>query len=86
MTTAITPDPAAAEFFPAGDIPQPAPKAPASGRSDSTSLRVGVATLWLSVIVLLPLAAIAWQAIGGGWRAFSLAVTSHAALRGAANA
>jgi sulfate transport system permease protein len=36
--------------------------------------------LWLSVIVLLPLAAIAWQAGGGGWQAFWLAVTSHAAV------
>ncbi len=49
-------------------------------RSDGTSLRVGVSILWLSVIVLLPLAAIAWQSIGGGWRAFELAVTSNAAL------
>jgi sulfate transport system permease protein len=39
-----------------------------------------VATLWLSVIVLLPLAAIAWQAVDGGWNAFWLAVTSNAAL------
>lgn len=50
------------------------------GRAGSTSLRVGVATIWLSVIVLLPLAAIGWQAVGGGWTAFRLAVTSHAAL------
>ncbi|MCV7091354.1 sulfate ABC transporter permease subunit CysT [Mycobacterium interjectum] len=48
--------------------------------SGITSLRVGVATLWLSVIVLLPLAAIAWQAAAGGWHAFWLAVTSNAAL------
>ncbi|GAB7146189.1 sulfate ABC transporter permease subunit CysT [Mycobacterium riyadhense] len=51
-----------------------------SRRPETTSLRVGVATLWLSVIVLLPLAAIAWQAVEGGWHAFRLAVTSHAAL------
>src|ERR1700733_9356739 len=50
------------------------------GPATATSLRVGVATLWLSVIVLLPLAAIAWQAVDGGWQAFWLAVTSHAAL------
>ena len=49
-------------------------------RADTTSLRVGVAVVWLSVIVLLPLAAIAWQAAGGGWQAFWLAVTSNAAL------
>jgi sulfate transport system permease protein len=39
-----------------------------------------VAVVWLSVIVLLPLAAIVWQAAGGGWRGFWLAVTSHAAV------
>jgi sulfate/thiosulfate transport system permease protein len=48
--------------------------------SGTTSLRVGVATLWLSVIVLLPLAAIAWEAASGGWHAFWLAATSNAAL------
>ena len=55
---------------------------PARGRlrNDGTSLRFGVSILWLSVIVLLPLAAIAWQSVGGGWRAFELAVTSNAAL------
>ena len=49
-------------------------------RNDGTSLCFGVSILWLSIIVLLPLAAIAWQSIGGGWRAFELAVTSNAAL------
>lgn len=44
------------------------------------TLRVGVVTLWLSVIVLLPVAAIAWAAVGSGWQHFWLAVTSHAAL------
>jgi sulfate/thiosulfate transport system permease protein len=59
------------------------PRRPArqpSGGSPNTSLRAGVAMLWLSLIVLLPLAAIAWQAVDGGWQAFWLAVTSHAAL------
>ena len=56
--------------------------APASltRRYGSTSLRVGAAMLWLSLIVLLPLAAIVWQSAGGGWEAFWSAVTSHAAL------
>ena len=49
-------------------------------RGDGTSLRVGIAVVWLSIIVLLPLAAIAWQSVGGGWDAFWLAVTSNAAL------
>ncbi|KUH80464.1 MULTISPECIES: sulfate ABC transporter permease subunit CysT [unclassified Mycobacterium] len=51
-----------------------------AGRYGSTRLRVGVATTWLSVIVLLPLAAIVWQSAGGGWAAFWEAVTSNAAL------
>ena len=51
-----------------------------SGRFGTTSLRVGVATTWLSIIVLLPLAAIVWQSAGGGWNAFWTAVTSNAAM------
>lgn len=62
-----------------------APEAPPtrgapSAAHGTTSLRVGVATLWLSVIVLLPLAAIVWQSGKGGWTAFVAAVTSPAAL------
>jgi sulfate/thiosulfate transport system permease protein len=74
MTAAITPGPAAVR-------PELEPKS-AGGprRGGTTSLRLGVATLWLSVIVLLPLAAIAWQAASGGWHSFWLAVTSNAAL------
>lgn len=46
----------------------------------TTSLRVGVATLWLSVIVLLPLAAIVWESAKGGWPAFVAAATSPSAI------
>lgn len=78
MTSVITPDPEAIRPEIDGDA---APKSTGWRRGrGTTSLRVGVATLWLSVIVLLPLAAIAWQAAGGGWHAFWLAVTSNAAL------
>lgn len=74
MTVTTTPDPEAIRPEPGG----------VSARSyrpgGNTSLRVGVATLWLSVIVLLPLAAIVWQAAGGGWQAFWVSVTSHAAV------
>jgi sulfate/thiosulfate transport system permease protein len=77
MTATVIPDPEAVRPELGADPP--------TGSSDTrsprtTSLRVGVATLWLSVIVLLPLAAIVWQAAGGGWQAFWLAVTSHAAV------
>jgi sulfate/thiosulfate transport system permease protein len=62
-------------------LPAPGPARPQPKRArGTTSLRVGAATLWLSVIVLLPLAAILWQAVGGGWTAFWTAVTSNAAL------
>jgi sulfate transport system permease protein len=65
---------------PGDDAPRlPSDEWPSRG-SGTRSLRLGVATVWLSVIVLLPLAAIAWQAAGGGWQAFWLAVTSHAAV------
>lgn len=65
--------------------PHPSPSKPGgpgllSGRRGGTSLRVGVAVTWLSVIVLLPLAAIVWQSAGGGWSAFVSAVTANAAL------
>lgn len=78
MTT-ITPDPEAIrpELDGTKGVSSPARR---YRRSGTTSIRVGMATLWLSVIVLLPLAAIVWQAAGGGWHAFALAVTSHAAL------
>lgn len=75
--TAITPDPLAIRPELSGE-PGHGPL-PGRGRG-TTALRVGAATVWLSVIVLLPLAAIAWQAAGGGWHAFWLAVTSNAAL------
>lgn len=69
MTAAIEPDP---------DVGWP--PGPVNGREGSTSVRVGVAVTWLSVIVLLPLAAIIWQSAGGGRAAFWSAVTSNAAL------
>ncbi len=73
MTTAITREVTGRAG--AGDA-----RAPKGSRGGGTSLRVGVAMVWLSVIVLLPLAAIVWQSVGGGWQAFWLAVTSNAAL------
>ncbi|MGV0835188.1 sulfate ABC transporter permease subunit CysT [Mycolicibacterium thermoresistibile] len=60
--------------------PDTAPAPPPLRNRGATPLRVGVATIWLSIIVLLPLAAIGWQATGGGWDAFWNAVTANAAL------
>jgi sulfate/thiosulfate transport system permease protein len=78
MTSVNTEEP---ELLQAVGGSAPAPKAVhPSGRGPTTPLQVGVATLWLSLIVLLPLAAISYQAGSRGWEAFWLAVTSHAAL------
>jgi sulfate transport system permease protein len=78
MTAAIDPNPEATR----PDADDGAGRAPGflNSRHGSTSLRVGAASIWLSVIVLLPLAAIVWQSAGGGWNAFWRAVTSNAAL------
>jgi len=80
MTAAIDPNPEAVR--PELDTVKPGRPAGRSrgNRYGSTSLRVGVASIWLSVIVLLPLAAILWQAGGGGWTAFYEAVTSTGAV------
>ncbi len=51
-----------------------APLGPASG------LGLGVAVTWLSLLVLIPLAAVVAQAAGGGWTGFWYAVTTPAAL------
>ena len=64
---------------PGSELPPP-PAGAHLSRPGSASLRFGVTMLWLSLIVLLPLAAIGWQAVGGGWQAFWLAISSHAAL------
>jgi len=50
------------------------------GRSGSAPALAGAASIWLSVIVLLPLAAIVWQSAEGGWAAFWAAVTSPSAV------
>jgi len=66
MTAALNPETAR----PTGDGEGGPPRGFFKSRYGSTSLRVGVATTWLSIIVLLPLAAIVWQSAGGGWQAF----------------
>ncbi|MGE0214596.1 sulfate ABC transporter permease subunit CysT [Mycolicibacterium sp.] len=65
------------------DALRPEPSAPGAGRGfrpGGAHLQVGVAVVWLSLIVLLPLAAIVWIAAKGGWEAFVSAVTSPSAL------
>ena len=77
MTAALNP---AVRPEPTGDGAAGPSRGFFKSRYGSTSLRVGVATTWLSIIVLLPLAAIVWQSAGGGWQAFWNAVTSNAAI------
>ncbi|MFT4124985.1 MAG: sulfate ABC transporter permease subunit CysT [Gordonia sp. (in: high G+C Gram-positive bacteria)] len=48
--------------------------------SGVSPLTIGVAWLWLSVIVLLPLAAITVQSFDGGWGGFWDAITADTAL------
>jgi sulfate transport system permease protein len=76
MTAAIDPNPEAIR----PELTEPIAGGLPPGRRGTTALRIGVATLWLSVIVLLPLAAIVWQSAKGGWSAFVSAVTSPSAL------
>ncbi|MDT5095442.1 MAG: sulfate/thiosulfate transport system permease protein [Mycobacterium sp.] len=79
MSTSIDRNPEAVR----PELDEPGPDGPRSGGlrvPGTTSLRVGVATLWLSVIVLLPLAAIVFQSGKGGWSAFVTAIKSPAAL------
>lgn len=53
---------------------------PGLRRPGGATLQVGVAVVWLSIIVLLPLAAIVWISAKGGWDAFVSAVTSPSAI------
>lgn len=79
MTASL--DPEATRQEPTGSGGAGLPRGFFTSRYGSTKLRVGVATTWLSVIVLLPLAAIAWQSTGGGLDAFWKAVTSNGAIQ-----
>jgi sulfate/thiosulfate transport system permease protein len=79
MTAAVEPNPEAIR----PEIAEPDHDRPPGGGlpgGRGSALRVGSATLWLSLIVLLPLAAIVWQSAKGGWSAFVAAVTSPSAI------
>ena len=64
------------------------PRSPSPGARRADELRrrlgrplgIGVVTLWLSLIVLLPLAALTVAAFGEGWAGFWEAVTAPAAI------
>ena len=51
-----------------------------ASRDRTAPILAGTASIWLSLVVLLPLAAIVWQSAEGGWNAFLAAVSSPSAL------
>ncbi len=57
------------------------PVAPGVSRKPSIGLGIGLGTamLYLSIIVLIPLAAVVWRSTGGGWEAFWAAISSDQA-------
>ncbi|GAA2053594.1 sulfate ABC transporter permease subunit CysT [Williamsia deligens] len=62
-----------------------APSTPPPGRGrrgvgPGMALGIGAGTLWLSLIVLIPIAAIVARSVDGGWSAFVDAITSDAAV------
>ena len=76
MTTVIEPNPEASRPE-LTEVPQ---GKPGIRLPSGATMQVGAAVLWLSIIVLLPLAAIVWISARGGWGAFVTAVTSPSAV------
>jgi sulfate/thiosulfate transport system permease protein len=68
--------------LPAAGAPGPPPRVRrfSMGAGGIGPLGLGVATLWLSLIVLLPLAAIVVKSFEGGWGGFWKAITTRAAI------
>ena len=59
---------------------KPTPRRRRRSLGSGTSLGLGIAASYLSLVVLIPLAALAWTALGGGWGAFWSAVTTPEAV------
>ncbi|MDT4932168.1 MAG: sulfate/thiosulfate transport system permease protein, partial [Pseudonocardiales bacterium] len=58
-----------------------APRSASSARLGGPSgLGLGVAVIWLSLLVLIPLAAVAVKGLGGGWAGFWSAITTPGSL------
>ena len=80
MTSAVRSDNVPALPETTGNSGSGGPVSRRGSRFGTTSLRVGAASIWLSVIVLLPLAAILVESAHGGWSHFWAAVTSNSAV------
>jgi len=85
MGADITVAPAESDGLPGATVPRRAQRSktglPLAGAS-TTSL--GVVAIWMSILILIPLAAVVGKAFDGGWHGFSSAVTqssTFAALR-----
>jgi sulfate transport system permease protein len=73
--TATSPTPAAPP--PPGDGPRHGRlRSGASGSRSRLALGTGVTTLYLSLIVLIPLAAVVWRGTRGGWTPFWAAIST----------
>jgi sulfate transport system permease protein len=64
----------------AAPVPVPRPRARARRRAPAGSLALGISTLWLSFIVLLPLAAVVVESLQGGLGDFWASATTRQAL------
>ena len=62
------------------DVPPLPPRPEPSRRLSARPLGVGLVGLWLSLVVLLPLAALTVTSFGNGWSGFWAAVTAPVAL------
>ncbi|SEQ98506.1 sulfate ABC transporter permease subunit CysT [Microlunatus flavus] len=86
MTTAVTPSASDALAGTAASEDTPTPGRSPRGRRRRTTLTrasaigLGVAMLWFSLLVLIPLVAVVVQASSGGWAGYAEALTSPQTL------
>src|SRR3954452_18343113 len=56
--------------------PAALPRRPRRKWRPSTGIELGIDTLYLSFLVVIPLAALVWKGTGGGWSEFWSAITT----------